>query len=75
MISVYLTLSHFDCLSPALCCPTHPYLIGAFSNTALLVVGYGVSLVWKHPAPAQALDGLTVWSLRPANETAEKARS
>ena len=74
--SVYLTLSHFGWLLPSqLRCPTHPYLIGAISNTALLLVGYGASLIWSRRTPATMLDGLTVWSLHPANEDAENTES
>jgi len=64
--SVYLTCSHFEWGVPArLRCPTHPYLIGALSNTALLVVGYAASLLpWRSPAPDRARD-LTVWGSQP----------
>ena len=45
VVSLYLTCSHFGWLLPEwLRSPTHPYLIGAFANMALLLVGYGVSL-------------------------------
>lgn len=75
-MSVYLTLSHFGWLLPSeFRCPTHPYLIGAISNTALLVVGYGASLIWSRRTPAAVPDGLTVWSLRPADEIAEHTES
>ena len=70
--SVYLTLSHCGWLLPSqLRCPTHPYLIGAISNTALLVAGYGASLIWNRAAPGNKLAGLTVWS-RPSDENTEK---
>ena len=46
-VSLYLTASHFHWLVPAsLRSPTHPFLIGAFSNTALLLFGYGASLLF-----------------------------
>lgn len=46
-VSLYLTCSHFGWLLPAeLRSPTHPYLIGAIANTALLVVGYFTSVCW-----------------------------
>lgn len=48
VVSLYLTCSHFGWLLPeSLRSPTHPYLIGAIANTALLLVGYLVSVGWN----------------------------
>lgn len=61
-VSLYLVCSHFHWLLPSgLCSPTHPFLIGAFSNTALVVVGYFASLVFCRQSAAEE-DGLTIWT-------------
>ncbi|MDZ7616081.1 MAG: hypothetical protein U1E05_03705, partial [Patescibacteria group bacterium] len=45
--SLYLTCSHFHWLVPEpFRSPTHPFLIGAFANTALFLFGYGGSLMF-----------------------------
>lgn len=62
VVSLYLICSHFGWLLPtALRSPTHPFLIGAFSNTALVIVGYLASLVFG-VQDAAATDGLTIWT-------------
>ena len=53
LMTVYLTCCHFGLVPSSLCLPLHPYLIGAVSNTTLLVVGYLASLCL--PAPAEEL--------------------
>ena len=76
LVSVYLTLSHFECLvPPEWRSPLHPYLIGAVSNTALLVVGYGTSLISNRHQASDVPDGLTVWSSPSSQEIVENETS
>lgn len=61
-LSLYLTCSHFGWLVPeGMRSPTHPYLIGALGNSAMLVVGYVASLALARGTAAPPADGLTVW--------------
>jgi len=73
ILNAYLTCSHFGWLIPEKWQPSvHPYLIGAISNTVLIMVGYLVSLFSRRTRQREGISRLTIWTIADTHTNAPR---